>query len=299
MELRHLSVFVAVAEEGSFTRGADRLHVVQSAVSASVRGLERELGVALFDRTTHRVALTDAGQALLPEARATLAAAAAAREAVDQVRGGLRGTVVLGVMQAQAMGAISIPRLIGAFRDRHPQVDVQIRLGGGSAAMADRLREGRLDLGVLSLPERKPAGLTLTPLSSEPIGLVCHTAHRLADRADVELAMLADERFADLPPDWGVPLAVERALSAAGVRRTVTYEVNDTSTVIEFVIQGLAVALLPRWSAFADEAVVFVPIRHHTPVFATSIAVASERRLSAAAGALLELAKEQAGAAEA
>ena len=75
MELRHLATFVAVAEEGSFTRASARLHVVQSAVSAGVRTLERELGAALFDRTTHRVRLTDAGYALLPEARATLAAA--------------------------------------------------------------------------------------------------------------------------------------------------------------------------------------------------------------------------------
>jgi DNA-binding transcriptional LysR family regulator len=290
VELRHLTVFVAVAEEGSFTRAADRLHVVQSAVSASVRGLERELGVPLFDRTTHRVALTDAGAALLPEARTTLASAAAAREAVDQVRGGLRGTVTLGVMQAQAMGALSIAELVAAFAVRHPDVEVRLRHGGGSAMMADQLRDGRLDLGVISLPERKPAGLTLTPLSSEPIHFVCRPGHRLAERADVELSMLADERFADLPPDWGVPLAVERALAAAGARRTVAYEINDTQTVIEFVAQGLAVALLPRWPALADQPVVFVPIRHHAPRFETSLAVSSERRLSAAARALLELA---------
>ena len=103
MELRQLATFVAVAEEGSFTRAADRLHVVQSAVSAGVRNLERQLGTRLFDRSTHRVERTDSGRALLPEARATLAAAQAARDAVDEARGGLRGTVVLGTMQAQGM----------------------------------------------------------------------------------------------------------------------------------------------------------------------------------------------------
>ena len=85
VELRQLAVFVAVAEEGSFTRAADRLHVVQSAVSAGVRNLERELGARLFDRSTHKVALSDAGRALLPEARATLEAAGAARDAVDAI----------------------------------------------------------------------------------------------------------------------------------------------------------------------------------------------------------------------
>jgi DNA-binding transcriptional LysR family regulator len=107
VELRQLATFVAVAEEGSFTRAADRLHVVQSAVSAGVRNLEKELGARLFDRSTHTVKLTDAGDALLPEARATLAAAQAARDAVDEARGGLRGTVLLGTMQAQGMRAIA------------------------------------------------------------------------------------------------------------------------------------------------------------------------------------------------
>src|SRR4029079_10579818 len=115
MELRHLATIVAVAEEGSFTRASSRLHVVQPAVSAGVRTLERELGAALFDRTTHRVQLTDAGSALLPEARATLPAARTAREAVDAVRGGLRGTVTLGIMQAGASGTIDIAALLATF----------------------------------------------------------------------------------------------------------------------------------------------------------------------------------------
>ena len=77
MELRHLEYFVAVAEELSFTRASRRLHVVQSGVSSAIQGLERELGATLFDRNRHRVTLTEAGLALLPEARATLAAVAA------------------------------------------------------------------------------------------------------------------------------------------------------------------------------------------------------------------------------
>ena len=134
-------MFVAVAEEGSFTRAADRLHVVQSAVSAGVRNLERELGARLFDRSTHKVALSDAGRALLPEARATLSAAAAARDAVDAVRGGVRGTIILGTMQAQGMRAIDVAELLAEFRYEHPGVEVHIRQGG-SLEMASKVREG-------------------------------------------------------------------------------------------------------------------------------------------------------------
>src|ERR687888_2559972 len=167
MELRHLATFVAVAEAGSFTRASSRLHVVQSAVSAGVRTLEHELGAALFDRTTHHVRLTDAGRALLPEARATLAAARAAREAVDAVRGGLRGTVTLGIMQAGALATIDIAALLGAFRTEHPEVELRVRQGH-SAEMAAQVRDGGLDFAVLALPGRRAAGLHLTPLGREP-----------------------------------------------------------------------------------------------------------------------------------
>src|SRR3954468_24105536 len=202
MELRHLATFVAVAEEGSFTRASARLHVVQSAVSAGVRTLERELGAALFDRTTHHVQLTDAGAALLPEARATLAAARVAREAVDAVRGGLRGTVTLGIMQAGASGNIDVAALLAAFRADHPDVELHARQGH-SAEMAVEVRHGGLDFAFLALPHRRAGGLHLTPLGQEPMLLAVHERHPLARRTHVELTKLVDEVFADGPPTWG------------------------------------------------------------------------------------------------
>jgi DNA-binding transcriptional LysR family regulator len=288
VELRQLETFVAVAEEGGFTRASDRLHVVQSAVSAGVRKLEQELGASLFDRSTRRVRLSDAGRVLLPEARRTLAAAAAAREAVDQVRGGLRGTVVLGTMQAQAMHAITVPGLLAAFRAQHPGVTVTVRHAGGSSAMADDVREGRLDLAFVALPGRRWPGLELVLLSREPIALVVPTGHRLAARTGVELAELQNETLVDHPSGWGTRMAIDRAFAAAGVQRTVAYEVNDTTSVIEFIRHGLAIGLLPPSFVAGTDAVTTVPIRHHAPQFEVAIATPADRRLSAAARALLK-----------
>jgi DNA-binding transcriptional LysR family regulator len=287
MELRQLAVFVAVAEEASFTRAADRLHMVQSAVSASVRGLEGELGAALFNRTTRRVELTDAGHALLPEARQVLAAVDAAREAVDQVSGGLRGTLRLGTMQGQAMRAVSVPRLLARFRAEHPGVDVHVSHVGGSVLMADEVRVGRLDLAFLSLPERRPSGLTLTRISREQMQLACPKDHPLAARAEVDLAALADEPFAEFPEGWGTRIATDRAFAAAGVRRTIVYEVNDVASVVEFVSNGLAVAVMAP-SVASGEDVALVPIRGRAPHFEISLAVASTRRPSAVLAAFLE-----------
>lgn len=293
MELRHLATFVAVAEERSFTRASTRLHVVQSAVSAGVRTLERELGTALFDRTTHEVELTDAGHALLPEARATLAAARAAREAVDLVRGGLRGTIILGTMQADALGRINVARLLAAFRGDHPDVELRARQGN-SAEMAAQVRDGRLDFAFLALPGRRAAGLQLTPLGRESMQLAVNDGHRLAGRADVELGGLTDETFADGPPNWGTRIATDRAFAASGLERRVTLEVNDAQTLVDFVRYGLAAAFLPPSFVRDARGIALVPVRHHAPVFEAYIAEPAARRPSAAAAALLTLAKRQA-----
>src|SRR3954447_69291 len=168
MELRQLEAFVAAADEGAITRAADRLHVVQSAVSASVRRLEAELGTPLFVRRARGVTLTDAGRALLPHARAALGAAEAGREAVNAVRGGLSGTVRLGIMQSQS-SRVSVPRLLRDFRDRHPGVELRVGHMGGSVERAAQVPGGALDLAFVALTGRDaPPGVELAALAAEP-----------------------------------------------------------------------------------------------------------------------------------
>ncbi|MGA2009036.1 MAG: LysR family transcriptional regulator [Solirubrobacteraceae bacterium] len=293
MELRQLATFVAVAEEGSFTRAADRLHVVQSAVSAGIRKLEGELGASLFDRSTHHVKLTDSGRALLPAARATLAAAQAARDAVDEARGGLRGKIVLGTMQAQGMRAIDLAGVLAAFRANHPGVEVAIRHSGGSAEMAREVVDGRLDLAFVALPGGAPPGLKLIPLTSEPIMLAVPAGHPLSRRARVELASLRDQTLVDLPAGWGIRMAVDRSFAAAGVTRSIAFEVNDTATMVELIRNALAIGMLPRSLVGATDEIAFVPVHDHPPEFQTAIAIPANRVLSAAARAMLETIKQR------
>src|SRR5579875_126563 len=171
MDLRRLESFVAVAEESSFTRAAARLHVVQSGVSAAVKTLERDLGAPLLDRTSKRVRLTDAGAALLPRARATLAAAQDAADAVDEVRGGLRGSVRIGTMTA--VGLVDLPALLGRFHREHPDVSLHLSVApSGSRGLVAALTEGTLDLAFVSLPGPPPAQLTLRDLGASPLDLL-------------------------------------------------------------------------------------------------------------------------------
>jgi DNA-binding transcriptional LysR family regulator len=127
----------------------------------------------------------------------------------------------------------------------------------------------------------------------EVMALGVHTGHRLAGRADVELAALDEETFADGPPKWGTRVAADRAFAAAGLERRVALEINDTRTMIDFVRHGVAAAFLAPSFLSDPEGIALVPVRHHAPVFETFIAEPTGRHLGSAATALLELAKRQ------
>ncbi|GAA1233214.1 LysR family transcriptional regulator [Pseudonocardia alaniniphila] len=292
MELRHLAAFTAVAEEGSFTAAARRLHMVQSAVSATVRALERELDVRLFDRTPHRVQLTSAGRLLLPEARRTLAAAAAARDVIAQAHGGLRGTVRLGILQWHR--GFSLPRLIAEFRAEHPHVEIELHRGDSTSHVA-ALHKGQLDLAFLAVDPDVAPGLSLLRLVGDTMAVVTSPDHRLAGRTCVDLAATADEPFAETPPTWGLRMSNDRAFRAAGVERRVAFEVADVATVLDFVRCGLAVAIVPSWVLDSTSGVCAMPIRSGAPVLTISLATVAQRDVPAPCRALMSTAWRLAG----
>ena len=203
MELRQLEHFVAIVEDGSFTKAARRLNYVQSALSVSVQTLERELRVRLLDRTTHRVALTTAGEALLPAARRTLAAAEETRDIAAAVRGVLRGTLRVGIMQS--FGFADVPGLLGRFHRQHPGVEIEVRpAAGGSAALLDELRQGGLDIAFVALLD-PASGVDAVPLGSEELVLLSTPQGSPSDRGPVPLESLVDAGFCGLPDRLGRP----------------------------------------------------------------------------------------------
>lgn len=286
MELRQLEYFLAVAEEGSFTRGAARAHIVQSAASAAVQKLEHDLGARLFERDGHRITLTAAGEVLVPRARATLAAARAARDAVDEVRGGLRGTVTVGTMLSTA--TVDLPLVLGEFHRAHPLVSVRLRAGGGgSGGHLQALLDGVLDLALVSVPGPAPAGVVLRPLIDEPLRLVHRPGHLRSPVGPVALGQLAGETFIDFPPAWAIRAVVDDAFARAGLERTAPFEVSDYASALGMVRHGLGVVFLPLSAigAVPDLAVSEIvgdPLR--LPV---SVARATGRPPTAAARALL------------
>jgi DNA-binding transcriptional LysR family regulator len=184
-------------------------------------------------------------------------------------------------MQAAANQTVSVPRLIAGFQAEHPLVTISARHLGGSERLAEHVRDGDVDLGIVSLPEDFP-GLDLIELDRQPVRLACAEHHRLAGRRRVSLAELADEPFVDGPPGWGNRAVADRAFAAAGLRRTLRFEVNDTQSIVQFVAEGLAVALLPPSMAATVPSVRLVQLDGATPVFRTLLAAPAGRRLRVA-----------------
>lgn len=244
MELRQLEHFVAVAEDGSFTRAARRLGYVQSALSVSIQSLERELSVRLLDRTTHRVSLTDAGRTLLPAARSTLAEATGLRDEAAAINGVVRGRLRIGLMQAFTV--LNVPRLLGQFRRAHPQVELTLRpSGGGAAELVSAVATGELDLAFVAVADL-PRGLLALPLASESLCLISAETDAPSHQGQMKLRGLADASFVDFPVGWGIRTIVDRAFAQLGVHRRVGIEVADTSMCVQLVREGLGVALLPE-----------------------------------------------------
>lgn len=242
MELRQVEHFLAVARCGSFTAAAQQVHIVQSALSASVRRLEDELGAALFERTTRRVVLTEAGRALLPVANRLVDDVAAARGEVAAVSGMEKGRVSIGTIQA--LSVVDLPRELGLFQSRHPGIRIHVRDGKAPDLLA-ALDAGELDLAYLATNGAPPKDLTCYVRWKQRLVLVTYPGHRLARRQRVRLGELADEPFADFAGS-SIGTLVRTRFADAGVRHNPVCEATHLPLLLDLVTAGLGVTIVPR-----------------------------------------------------
>lgn len=289
MELRQLEQFVAVADATSFTRAAQRLHVVQSGVSASIQALEQELGARLFDRGPRGARLTAAGRALLPAARNTLDAARTAREVVARIATGVAGPVNLGTMAS--IDIIDLPALLARLRRQHPGISVRLRTSpSGSSGLTEELARGELDAALVANDGSAIPGMRLTRLVTVPIVVLLRDDHPLAGQTTVDLADLADEQFIDFPVGFGNRRIVDDAFTRLGLQRSVSVEVTDVTDAAAYVRHGLGVSLVPDWpGTVAGAQVRAIVVRRPDLPLVLSIGVSTTRTTSAAAQALIDL----------
>ncbi|MGV0633264.1 LysR substrate-binding domain-containing protein [Mycolicibacillus trivialis] len=244
MEVRQLQHFLAVAETGHFTHAAAELHISQSGLSASVRTLEGELGVTVFERTTRSVVLTAAGRVLLEHARRVVRAVEAAEAAVAAVRDTDAGQLALGVVQT--FTAVDLPATIARLHARHPGVQVLLREAPTLDLLA-ALDDGDLDLAFVALDATPlPARLVALRDYPEDLVLVVGDEHPLARRAAVALPELADQPFVEFQAGLGLQTAVEALFAEAAVARRIAFRTSQMDQALSLVRHGLGVAVVPE-----------------------------------------------------
>jgi LysR family transcriptional regulator, transcription activator of glutamate synthase operon len=256
MELAQLRYLVALSEELHFTRAAAREHIAQPALSQQIRRLEEEVGLALVERTTRRVAITEAGELLVARARRILAELEAANAELGALRGVQSGHVVVGTMHT--MGPIDVALALAEFHDRHPGIELTVR-ENDSEELAEMLRVDELDLAFLSVTERMEShGLGLHTLVSEELVVVLAPDHRLAGRARVRMGDLAGEQFISYRPGARLRELLVTAGAQAGFDPHVTLESNESRRIRRLVSRGMGVAILPQSDAVEPGAQVAV-----------------------------------------
>jgi DNA-binding transcriptional LysR family regulator len=248
MELRQLEYFVAVADEASFTRAAEKLHVAQPGVSTQIRQLERELGQELFDRSGRTVRVTDVGVAVLGYAREALGAASGARLAVDAFTGLIRGRVAVGMVIA--CSSFDFAELLAGYHRSYPAVEIALSEANSDELIA-RLQSGQLDLAYIALGGVAPAGLDLLEIADEALVAAVGEDDALATCRSMPLAAIGDRTLLSLPRGTGIRAIFDEACAGIGLRPRITLEASNLGILARLASLGLGVAIVPESVAAA------------------------------------------------
>jgi DNA-binding transcriptional LysR family regulator len=281
MELRHLRYFVVVAEEGHFTRAAERLGMQQPPLSQQIRALEQELGFDLFRRHPKGATLTAGGETFLLESRAILANVDAAVVRAARASSGAVGRLAVGFTSSAAAHPF-IPQIMRAYREAWPEVVLDFR-EGNAAELTEALSTGTLDVALLRRPVSRPKGLTFACLLEEELLLVLPVGHaalpraRTRGRPALALSALRDERFI-LVRRSGAPGMYANLVQAcveAGFVPNVAIEVERMLTNISLVAAGAGVSAVPAsMQGFHGENVVYCSIKDAPPALRAPLTLA-------------------------
>ncbi|MGD0409743.1 MAG: LysR substrate-binding domain-containing protein [Candidatus Limnocylindrales bacterium] len=243
MELRQLQYFVAVADEASFTRAAEKLHVAQPGVSAQIRQLERELGQELFDRSGRTVRVIDVGAAVLGYAREALGAASGARLAVEEFTGLIRGRVAVGMVIACT--SFDLADLLAGFHRTHPAVEITLSEANSDELIA-RLQTGQLDLAYVALGAVTPPGLEILEIADEALVAAVGNDDALASRQRMRVAEIGDRALMSLPRGTGIRSVFDDACARIGYQPQIALEASSLGILARFASLGLGIAILPE-----------------------------------------------------
>jgi DNA-binding transcriptional LysR family regulator len=284
MELRHIRYFLAVAEEGNFTRAAAKLGIGQPPLSQQIRDMETEIGAPLFHRVPHGAELTAAGMAFLPEAKAAVVAAEKAKLAAQRATRGETGRLTLGFTASSAFNP-AVSGTIRRFRHQWPDVGLSLTEMNSNWLMEKLMRE-EIDAAFIRPGLEDPKDVRLKRLTDEPMLVALPAHHALARHQRVPLGALAGEPFSLFPRTVGLSLYddIVRACRAAGFELVVTQEAPQIPSVVNLVAADLGVSIVPASIAqIALDGVAYRPIEGPPLVARLGLAILKAQRLPVAA----------------
>jgi LysR family hydrogen peroxide-inducible transcriptional activator len=262
MEIHQIRYFVAVADEGSFSRAAAREHVAQPSLSQQIQKLEAEMGEKLFDRLPKSVVLTDAGNHLLGFARKILINIADARRCVDSLKQDITGRLVVGAIPTIA--PYVLPALIAKFQHRHPKVAVEI-FEDTTESLALRLEDGTLDAAIMSTCDESPA-LERHFLGKEPLLLLLPAGHQLAKRKRIRWSDLKSQKFLLLHEMHCLSTQVHELLATHHLRPEPAVRGAQLATIAQMVAANMGVTLVPEMMIESEVATGYVALPFAPPV---------------------------------
>src|SRR5712664_786710 len=245
MEIRQLRSFIAIAELGTFTAAALRVHVTQAAISMQIRQLENELGARLFVRAPRRVMLTEAGEHLLQRARQILRDHDAALDEIAELAGAERGRLRVGSASAAVTTDI-LPKLLNEVRKQHAGAEITV-LSGTSEALVQQILAGEVDLAFVSLPV-EARGISTERLSEDQLVAVASPRHKLAKQRTISAYTLAGEKLILGERGGNTRRLIDQFFAQAGVSLHVSMELSRQAAIRRMVEEDMGVGIVPLQS---------------------------------------------------
>jgi LysR family transcriptional activator of glutamate synthase operon len=279
MELRQIQYFIAVAEREHMTEAALALHVAQSAVSKQIANLEAELGVQLFIREGRNIRITPIGKIFLNHAKAAVRAIANAKQEIEEFLDPERGTVRVGF--PSSLAAHTLPTIISAFREQHPQIGFQLRQGSYSR-LVEAVKQGEINLALLGPIPTDEKYIEGKILFLEQIVALIPDNHPLAKAKSLHLGDLRNDPFVLFSPGFILRNIVIQACRQLGFTPSISFEGEDIDAIKGLVASGLGVTLLPEVTLFENtpRGTVKVPIYEPRLTRNVGIVAPNNRELS-------------------
>jgi DNA-binding transcriptional LysR family regulator len=287
MNVRQLTCFVAVVEDGSFTRAARRVGIAQPSLSQHIRALEEELGGAVLERHPRGISLTPAGRSLLPEARAAVRAVERGRRAARAALALESGDLEIATVLSMAVGLL--PRYIRRWHERHPNIGVRLQEFRHRTLLEQAVEQGIADFAIGPLPLRTWDGL-LEPVSWEEFVIVAPPNDPLARRGAVSLEQLADREWVLYHPDHGLAGILEEVCRRAGFSPRGTVRTSQAEGAARLASAGIGPALVPDNIVLPG---IEGRVLHLDPPLIRDVAVYARTTLSPSGAAFVEVLRSE------